>query len=151
MKLCSSRTKQHQVRYIMPAYRDKARMSLAVFRMSQADTHVDGLLHIRDARDAHELVDDVPEPAVGQLHVDVAVQDDAEEGLVVGPGFAPRVQARLLHRVQVPEVHLLPRAKLIDQALAAREMQLRMASADGKVRPKEAARLRRQSHTFQSM
>lgn len=32
-----------------------------------------------------ELVDHVPEPLVGQLHVDDAVEDDAEEVAVVGP------------------------------------------------------------------
>jgi hypothetical protein len=33
----------------------------------------------------YELVDHVPEPLVGQLHVDDAVEDDAEEVAVVGP------------------------------------------------------------------
>jgi hypothetical protein len=55
----------------------------------------------------HELVDHVPEPLVGQLHVDDAVEDDAEEVAVVGPGLGAvrggeRREARV--RVAVPEL-----------------------------------------------
>mmetsp|Transcript_10760 Transcript_10760/g.32286 ORF Transcript_10760/g.32286 Transcript_10760/m.32286 type:complete len:250 (-) Transcript_10760:122-871(-) len=55
----------------------------------------------------HELVDHVPQPAVGQLHVDVAVNDDPEQCRVVGPRLTPCLQAGLLNGIQVPVVHLL--------------------------------------------
>mmetsp|Transcript_15371 Transcript_15371/g.37216 ORF Transcript_15371/g.37216 Transcript_15371/m.37216 type:complete len:623 (+) Transcript_15371:2611-4479(+) len=54
-----------------------------------------------------ELVHHLPQPQVGQLHVDVAVQDDTEQVAVVVPRLAALLQGRRHLGVHVAEVHLL--------------------------------------------
>ena len=54
-----------------------------------------------------ELVDHLPEPEVGKLHVDVAVEDHAEQVAVVLPALLALVERRGGLAVHVPEVQLL--------------------------------------------
>lgn len=53
-----------------------------------------------------ELVDHVPEPLVGELHVDDAVEDDAEEAAVVVPGLDALARGGGEAGVEVAEPHL---------------------------------------------
>lgn len=54
-----------------------------------------------------ELVNHVPEPHIGQLHVDIGVQQQAKQVTVVVPGLAALAQVRGAPCIQVAEIKLL--------------------------------------------
>lgn len=53
-----------------------------------------------------ELVDHIPQPLIGQLHVDDAVEDDLEEAAVVVVGVDPLLEGGRHAGVEVAEPHL---------------------------------------------
>ena len=55
----------------------------------------------------NELINHVPQPNVGQLHVDVAVQEQAKQVAVVVPRLAALSQGGRAPCIQVAEVQLL--------------------------------------------